>query len=281
MKLGLYGINLGACAHPDCAAAVARACEEAGYESLWTAEHVVLPDPQKPPSPVPPETEILDPAVSLAFVAAHTQRVKLATGIVILPQRNPVVLAKELASLDRLSGGRLVLGVAAGYLEPEFDAVGADFHTRGARTDEYIDAIRALWASERPSFAGPTVRFSGIQSRPLPTQRPGPPIVIGGMSEAALRRAQQRGDGWYGFALDPDATADVLARLERAGAGVERDAPLEITITPPPGALEPDTIARYAELGVDRLVPIGLGADPEAVAAWVERHAEAMQRAGV
>jgi probable F420-dependent oxidoreductase len=281
VNLGLYGINLGPCAHPECAAAMARACEEAGYESLWTAEHVVLPDPQAPPSPVPPETEILDPAVSLAFVAAHTKRIRLATGIVILPQRNPVVLAKEFASLDRLSGGRLILGVAAGYLEAEFAAIGADFHTRGARTDEFIDAIRALWADEEPRFEGPTVRFSGIQSRPLPTQRPGPPIVIGGLSDAALRRAQRRGDGWYGFALDPDATAGVLERLRKAGVGVERDAPLEITITPPPGAFDPDAIARYAELGVDRLVPIGLGAGPEDVAASVARYAEAMQRAGL
>lgn len=281
MKLGLYGINVGPCAHPDCAAAVARACEAAGYESLWTAEHVVLPDPQAPPSPVPPETEILDPAVSLAFVAAHTQRIRLATGIVILPQRNPVVLAKEFASLDRLSGGRLILGVAAGYLEPEFAAIGADFHARGARTDEYVDAIRALWAEEQPRFAGPTVRFEGIQSRPLPSQRPAPPIVIGGLSDAALRRAQRRGDGWYGFALDPDATAGVLDRLRKAGDGIERDATLEITITPPPGAFDPDAIARYAELGVDRLVPLGLGAGPEDVAASVARYAETMQRAGV
>jgi probable F420-dependent oxidoreductase len=254
---------------------VARACEAAGFESLWTAEHVVLPDPQAPPSPVPPETEILDPAVSLAFVAAHTERVRLATGIVILPQRNPVVLAKEFASLDRLSNGRLVFGVAAGYLEAEFAAVGAEFHTRGARTDEFIDAIRELWASERPSFAGPTVRFAGIQSRPLPTQRPGPPIVVGGLSDAALRRAQRRGDGWYGFALDPDATAGVLERLRRAGEGVERAAPLEITVTPPPGRFDAETVERYAELGVDRLVPLGLGSDVDAVVARAEGYAEA------
>ncbi len=281
MKLGLYGINIGPCAHPEAAARVARACEAAGYESLWTAEHVVLPDPQAPPSPVPPETEILDPAVALAFVAAHTERIRLATGIVILPQRNPVVLAKEFASLDRLSNGRVILGLAAGYLEAEFAAIGASFGDRGARTDEYIDALRELFAKEHPSFAGATVRFDGIQSRPLPTQRPGPPIVIGGQSDPALHRAQQRGDGLYGFALDVDATAGVLERLQRAGEGIDRAAPLEITITPPPVGFGPEMIERYAELGVHRLVPIGLGRDAEEVLAGVAAYAEALEGSGL
>jgi len=283
MKLGLYGVNVGACARPEAAARVARAAEAAGYDSLWTAEHVVLPDPQEPPSPVPPETELLDPAVSLAFLAAHTERVKLATGIVILPQRNPVVMAKEFASVDRLSGGRLVLGVAAGYLEPEFRAVGASFHDRGARTDEYIDAIVALWSQERPRFEGPTVRFGGIQSRPLPEQRPHPPIVIGGLSDPALRRAWRRGSGWYGFALDLDAAAEALARLRAARDAVpeaERAAGLEVTITPP-RPLSPDDVARYADLGVDRLVPLGLGGSADDVLARVEAEAEALSRYGL
>jgi len=278
MKLGLYGINLGACARPDVAARVAQACESLGFESLWTAEHVVLPDPQKPPSPVPPGTELLDPAVALAFVAALTERIRLATGIVILPQRNPVVLAKEFASLDRLSGGRLIFGVAAGYLEAEFRAIGAPFAERGARTDEYIDVIRELWTSEQPSFAGETIRFSGIQSRPLPVQRPCPPFVIGGQSDAALRRAQLRGDGWYGFALDPKATAAILERLRKAGAGIARERPpLELTITPPPGRFDAELVARYAELGVHRLVPIGLGRSADELVACAERYAEALR----
>lgn len=282
MKLGLYGINLGACAWPEAAERVARACEAAGYESLWTAEHVVLPDPQVPPSPVPPDTEILDPAVSLAYVAACTTRIRLATGIVILPQRNPVVLAKEFASLDRLSRGRLILGVAAGYLKPEFDALGASFHDRGARTDEYLDALLELWTSDHPRFSGPTVRFAGIQCRPRPLQSPHPPILIGGQSDAALRRAWERGDGWYGFALDLEATAAILDRFRRIGREVDRRGPPpEITITPPPGRFDEDLVRAYAELGVARLVPLGLGAHADEVLATAERCAEVFRRAGV
>ena len=281
MKMGLYGLNVGACAQPETAARVARAAEEAGFDSLWTAEHVVLPDPQAPPSPLPPHSELLDPAVSLAFLAAHTERVLLATGIVILPQRNPVVLAKEFASVDRLSGGRLLFGVAAGYLEPEFEAIGAPFRDRGARTDEFIEAIRALWGDDDPRFEGDTVRFDAIQQRPLPTQRPHPPFVIGGMSDAALRRAQRRGDGWYGFALDVDATAAILERL-RAAASVREAgrAELEVTITPP-APLDGETIARYAELGVHRLVPLGMGRDADHIIGVVAREAEALAKSGL
>ena len=115
MKFGLYGINTGPCSDPDVASRVAKAAEAAGFDSVWTAEHVVLPDPQAPPSPAPPQMKLLDPAVALSFLAAHTTKLLLATGIIILPQRNPVVLAKELASVDRLSKGRLVFGLGAGY----------------------------------------------------------------------------------------------------------------------------------------------------------------------
>ena len=131
VKFGVFGINVGACASPQTAAKVARAAERAGFESVWTGEHVVLPDPQVAPSPLPPRTPMLDPAVALTWVAAHTESIRLGTGIIILPQRNPVVLAKELASLDVLSGGRLLFGIGAGYLEAEFSA--ARRAVRGAR----------------------------------------------------------------------------------------------------------------------------------------------------
>ena len=193
MKLGLYGINLGPCADSQTAASVARAAEKAGFESLWTAEHVVLPDPQVPPSPVPAETPFLDPAVALSHVAAHTGTIRLATGIIILPQRNPLVLAKEMASVDVLSGGRLIFGIGAGYLRPEFEALGAPFEDRGERTNEYIEAIRALWTQEAPRFEGRFVSFAGIDAQPRPIQKPHPPIVVGGLSPPALRRAARQG----------------------------------------------------------------------------------------
>jgi len=276
MKIGLYGMNLGPCAEPETAARVARLAEDAGFESLWTAEHVVLPDPQVPPSPVPPQTRLLDPAVALAFAAAHTRRVRLATGIVILPQRNPVVLAKEMASLDVLSNGRLELGVGAGYLRAEFAAIGAPFAERGARTDEYLDAMVALWTQEKPRFDGRFVSFAGVDAHPRPVQKPHPPIHVGGQSDGAYRRAVTRGRGWYGFALDLAGTRRCLEGLARAAREVERPAPLaaqgplEITITPPPGA-GPDDVARYAELGVHRLVLLALGRSGDEIAAFVEK----------
>ena len=148
MKVGLFGINNGICADPAIAMRAARAAEDAGFESLWTGEHVVLPDPQAPPSPAPPDTAMADPSVWLGLLAGCTERIGLGTGIIILPQRNPVELAKELASVDVASGGRLLFGLGAGYLEPEFRALGAPFEERGARTDEYIDVLRALWTME-------------------------------------------------------------------------------------------------------------------------------------
>lgn len=279
MKLGLYGINFGVCTQPDDVVRVARAAEAAGFESVWTAEHVVLPDPQVPPSPVPAHVPILDPAVALAFVAAHTTRIRLATGIVILPQRNPVVLAKEMASLDVLSKGRLILGVGVGYLKPEFDAIGADFAHRGARMDESLDAILALWTQAKPAFAGETIRFGGIDAQPRPAQRPHPPIVIGATTPPAWRRTVARANGWYGFAMDPDTTRRQIEGLAVAARGIERPAalgPLAYTVTPPPGPIDRDGVARYADLGVERLVLLPLARSADELVAFVERSAEAV-----
>jgi probable F420-dependent oxidoreductase len=276
VKLGLFGINFAACAQPETAVRVARAAEAAGFDSVWTGEHVVLPDPQVPPSPSPPQTPFLDPAVALAWVAAHTTRLRLATGIVILPQRNPVLLAKEMASLDVVSNGRLTLGVGVGYLEPEFDAIGADFERRGARMDEYVDAILALWTQEKPAFAGETIRFGGIDAQPRPVQKPHPPLVIGAHSPPAWRRTVARANGWYGFAMHPDAVAKQKAGLAEAAKRVERPASLgalELTVTPPPGIPDRDSVRRYEDLGVARLVLLPLFRSADDGVAFVERAA--------
>jgi probable F420-dependent oxidoreductase len=280
LHFGFFGINTGPCAAPETAARVARAAEAAGFESVWTGEHVVLPDPQAPPSPAPPQHPMLDPAVALAFLAAHTERLRLATGIIILPQRNPVVLAKELASVDVLSQGRLIFGLAAGYLKPEFAALGARFDDRGARTDEYIDAIRALWTEEKPAFAGRTVRFAGIDAQPRPVQKPHPPIVVGGTSPAALRRAVSRGNGWYGFLRDLETTKADLAGLAAARRQVERPAALgtlEISVTPSPRS-DLESLLRYRDLGVDRLVLLPNARDAASIVRWVDETAESLVR---
>ena len=256
MKFGYFGLNMGPFCDAENMASLVRLVEEVGFESIWTGEHVVLIDPQAPPSPAPPETPFLDTIAALAFAAAHSRKLLLGSGIILLPQRNPVVLAKELAGVDVLSGGRLLFGAGVGYVPGEYETLGIPFAERGARMDEHIDVIRTLWTQEKPQFSGRFTNFSGIQSRPLPLQRPHPPIHVGGMSTAAHRRAVARGNGWYGFFQDLAATEAALASLEEAAKEIERPVELgdlEISITPP-GAVDADTVKRFEDLGVHRLI---------------------------
>ena len=256
MKIGFFGINFGVCGNLEAMVFVAKAAEQAGLESVWTGEHVVLPDPRVPPSPSEPQTPFLDPLIALSHIAAHTTNLRLGTGIIILPQRNPVVLAKELASLDVVSKGRLIFGLGAGYLEPEFRAIGAPFEQRGVFTDEAIEVLKALWTMPQPAYEGRFFSFSDIDAQPRPVQKPYPPIVIGGVSQHGARRAVRYGNGWYGFRTDIEATkrclnwmSDYIARGERPTALGE----LEISVTPP-FPVSQDVVRQYEELGVHRLI---------------------------
>lgn len=275
MKFALFGINAGPCATPQVSRSVAQAAEAAGFESLWTGEHVVLPDPQEPPSPAPPLTPLLHPSTALSHLAAVTSTIKLGTGITLLAQRNALVLAKEMASLDVLSEGRLILGLGAGYLKAEFDALGVNFEERGPRTDEYMDAMRELWTSDNPTFSGRFVNFSGIQSRPKPVQAGGPPYVIGGTSPAAFRRAVTHCQGWYGFAMDHDTTAKCLEGLRAAADKYERPSSLgelEVSVTPREPLTRKDADL-YAEMGVNRLILLQTGRNESDLLAFVEETA--------
>ncbi|MCP5070566.1 MAG: LLM class F420-dependent oxidoreductase [bacterium] len=192
-----------------------------------------------------------DPLIWLAYVAAATRKLRLATGILILPQRNPVVLAKMLASLDRLSGGRMLLGVGVGWVREEAEAVGTRFEDRGRRTDEYIEAMRALWRSPHSSFAGETVRFEGVVSRPKPVQPGGVPIHIGGHSPAAARRAGRIGDGFYPLGVGGEELSRLLKVLAETAREHGRDpGAIEITCV---GTLEPEVARGYQRVGVDRM----------------------------
>jgi probable F420-dependent oxidoreductase len=251
MKLALFGLHRGSSADPDVLARRTRAAEEAGFESLWVGDHVALPFDAPDPATQPR----LEAVTAVTHMAALTSRVRLAIGVVVLPQRQPVLLAKQLASIDVLSKGRLIVGVGAGYVERELRALGASLADRGARMDEHLAAMRALWDEPAPSFHGRFVSFDGVVQRPRPVQRPHPPIVVGGHSRSALLRAVRAGDGWYGWELDPAQTALALADLR----GLARDGQrppglgeLEITITPP-GVPDLDTVRRYAAAGVHRL----------------------------
>jgi probable F420-dependent oxidoreductase len=220
-----------------------------------------------------PDEPLHDPLVALAFAAARTTRIRLATGIVNLPQRNPLVLAKQLASLDSLSDGRLIFGMGVGYLEPEMTAVGVPMGRRGSRADEYLAAMRALWEEERPSFEGEFVRFSGVNAHPRPIQRP-LPVVIGGHSRAAHRRAARSGQGWYGFMLDLDETEEQVeslrGQIEDAGRDISE---LELTVSPD-GEIDAETVEAYGRLGVDRLVLVPrFGDSPDEVEQFARRQA--------
>lgn len=251
LKLGLFGLHRGSSAEPDMLVRRARLAEEAGFESLWVGDHIALPADGR----YPPDQPRLEALVTLTYLAAMTSRVRLAAGVIVLPQRQPVLLAKQLSSIDLLSKGRLTVGLGVGYVEPELRALGTTLADRGARTDEFLAAMRRLWDEPTPSFDGRFVSFADVLQRPRPVQQPHPPIVIGGQSSAAYRRAIQAGNGWYGFDLDLEETAQALAGLRDAASRYERPAglgELEITITPH-GTVDLDTARRYADMGVHRL----------------------------
>jgi len=271
MKFGLFGINLGPCANPQIAASVAKAAEVAGFGSLWTGEHVVLTDPQLPPSPAPPLTPFLDPAVALGFLAAHTKSIRLGTGIIILPQRNPVVLAKQLASLDVLCAGRLIFGIGIGYLKPEFEAIGVPFDRKGPRAEEFLKAIISLWTMDKPEFRGKFVSFGGINAMPRPVQKPHPEIVFGGHTSEAFSRAARLAKGWYGFALDLEGAKKCVEGLRAAcnNAG-RRFEELEVSITPR-GPIDLAEAGRFAALGVHRLILFERAADQAGLMSFIAK----------
>lgn len=251
LKLALFGLHRGSSTDPDTLVRRARLAEEAGFESLWVGDHIALPSFAADP----PEQPRLEALSALAYLSAVTGRVRLGVGVIVLPQRQPVLLAKQLTSIDILSKGRLIVGIGVGHVEPELRAFGVALADRGARTDEFLAAMRALWDEPTPAFTGRFVSFAGIIERPRPVQRPHPPIVVGGQSPAAFRRTIETGNGWYGFDLNIEETTRALAGLREAASRYERPkalGELDITITPR-GPVNLEMARRYADLGADRL----------------------------
>jgi len=277
-SLGMFGINFGPMGDPATMVQVAQAAERSGYDSVWTGEHIVLPDPQAAPSPAPPESVFVDTAAALSYLAAVTETIKLGTGIIILPQRQPAVLAKSLASVDHLSGGRLMFGLGVGYLEPEMTACSTPMGRRGERADEYLSAMRALWTEDAASFDGEFVRFSGVTANPKPVQSD-LHTVVGGHSRRASRRAVSSAHGWYGFMRDPETAAADIAQLRAAANEVERPdhlGELEVSVTPA-RRLNQEDFDAYAEAGVHRIiVQAGRSATtPADLVTFVEQNAPA------
>ena len=269
MRFGIIFANVGRAVTPDGAEALARIAEENGFESLWTVEHVVVPAEYKSPYPYSPtgrmpgpeESPIPDPLIWLTWVAAATRTIRLATGVLILPQRTPAVLAKEVATLDLLSGGRVTLGVGVGWLEEEFRALGVPFEHRGSRTDEYIEALRVLWNDAEPTYHGRFVDFERAKSYPKPVQPGGVPIAVGGHTQAAARRAGRLGDEFFPGVAGGEQLPALIEVMRAAAVDAGRD-PDAIGVTAG-GAMDVDGVKRLAELGVNRVVVPNLGGDPE------------------
>ena len=281
MKLGVFGLNSKVSVSPDVVRPLVEHCEALGYESWWAGEHVVLPSPRVAPAPMDPEDAILDPLIHLTYVAAVSSTLLLGTGIIILPQRNPLVLAKQVASLDVLSGGRVMLGIGAGYLEPELHAIGVTLAERGSRTDDHLGAMRAIWYDPAPvTFTGMHTDFAGIDAHPRPARSI--PLVIGGHSPSAYRRAVEQGHGWYGFHRSPEQAAEsigaIRAAIEEHGRPGDLG-PIEISITPS-RPLTADTVRAYRDAGVHRLIVNPLPVeDPTAIAAFLTEQATAVDLA--
>jgi probable F420-dependent oxidoreductase len=257
VKIGvrLYGTD------PDALVEKAIWAERLGFESLWRGDHLLIPHEVASTypytssgiAPLDAAGPVLDVLGVLAFVAQATSRIRLVTGVLILPLRHPVQIARAVGTLDVLSKGRAVLGIGVGWLREEFELLNSDYGTRGARTDEAIRLITALWTQTAPAFDGEHYRVHGATFEPKPVQRPRPPIIAGGESPAARRRAALLCDGWYGHVTSPEEAAKVAADLRRRRAQHGSTAPFEITVRANP-TLTREDLARFQDVGVDRLV---------------------------
>ena len=262
MRIGVSLPNVGLDHGKEMVLPVAEAAERLGFDSVWVAHHVTLPYERDSKYPyghsgtevaMSPGMQWLDPLVTLSMVAAVTDRVRLGTSVLVLPYRNPVNLAAEVAALDVLSDGRFVLGVGAGWMKEEFRVLGIDPAERGARTDEHIEALRVLWTQDPASFDGRFTRFDGIVLATTPRTAGGPSVWVGGNTDVALRRALRLGDGWHGFEVFPEDMPQIRAGLERAAEEVGRD-PGELALSVvrgliPPGREEESFIPERRMLG--------------------------------
>jgi probable F420-dependent oxidoreductase len=261
MNFGIAFANAGPFAHPGPLVDLAQTAEAAGMESLWTVEHVVVPVGYKSEYPYsndgrmpgPESAPIPDPILPLAYVAAVTEKIRLATGILILPQRHPLYVAKEMATLDLLSGGRAILGIGVGWLAEEFAALGLDFDTRAARTREAAEALRALWKEGPCSFDGKFFRWKDLESNPKPVQPGGIPIVIGGHTDLAAKRAARYGDGFFPGRGDQAQLEHLIGVLRAECERIGRN-PNEIEITAALPSRKPEKIVAMARLGISRFV---------------------------
>jgi probable F420-dependent oxidoreductase len=275
MRIGLHALGIGTGARPEVIRAVATAAEAAGFATLWAGEHVVLVDQPASRYPystdgriaVPADADWLDPLLALSFAAAVTTSIGLATGVLLLPEHNPVVAAKQAATLDVLSAGRLTLGVGIGWSAEEFAALGVPFPRRAQRTAEYVAAMRTLWADDPASFSGEFTRFDSVRVNPKPVR--GSRIVLGGNSDPSLARVATFGDGWYGFNLPVAAVAERVEALTEQCQLRNRN-PRDLTVAVALSDAASADLLAVAEIGVTELVLVAAPPlDPLAATVWV------------
>ncbi len=287
MKFGLMYADAGPFAFPELLTHLAQTAERVGVESLWTVEHVVIPlgyastYPYDPSGkiPAPEQLPIPDPFVALAYAAAVTKTIRLATGIVILPQRHPLYVAKEVATVDVLSHGRMILGIGVGWLAEEFQALGIPFAERGARTAEAVRALRSLWKDEAEPFEGKFYRWPKVESHPKPVQKPGVPIVVGGHTELAARRAARYGDGFFPGVADEAKLTWLLGIMREECGKIGRD-PATIEITSGRGAPTGDSVKALRDLGVARFVLPPPAYDPDGLTRGLEQLGDLIAKVG-
>src|SRR5438046_2452037 len=278
MKIGFFAVGVGATVEPQAVRAVAMAAERLGFATLWAPEHVVLVEEYASKYPYSSgrfpggaEIPIADPFTTLAYAAACTTTIRLGTGICLVPEHNPLILAKTAATLDRLSGGRFILGAGVGWLAEEFAALGVPFEHRGARTREYIEVMRKLWTESSSTHHGRFVDFASVLSYPKPAASRAIPVWFGGESPAALRRVAEYGDGWIGFKVGPDSAADKIRQIEELlQANGRRRADVTLALSPYTDPIKPDDLKRYRDAGADEvslLLRGRPGSDAEIVAA--------------
>jgi probable F420-dependent oxidoreductase len=260
MKIGFFAIGIGNLARPELITALAKDAERLNFATIWAPEHVVFlerfssryPYSRGHNLPITTEIPLLNPFLALTYAAAHTTRIRLATGICLVPEYNPLLLAKICATLDYLSSGRLALGIGIGWLREEFDALGIPWERRAQRTREYVEAMRCVWGTGR-SYSAEFVNFDGAVSYPKPLSGGTLTVLVGGQTEAALKRAASYGNGWCGFNLTPEETAQAISRLrELLAANGRQGDRFEFAVSPTAEAT-PDDMKRYRDAGVDEL----------------------------
>jgi probable F420-dependent oxidoreductase len=263
MKIGILAMASGKMAGGELLKTISINAERLGVATLWAPEHVVLLDQYESKYPyaadgrfaAPTGAPVLDPFVTLATIGAVTSKIRLATGICLVPEHNPVVLGKVIATLDFLTGGRALLGVGIGWLAEEFQALGIPFERRADRTREYIAAMRQLWGQDPSSYSGEFVRFDNVRSKPKPIQGGKLPVFFGGESGPALRRVAEYGDGWCGFNLLPDEAAAKIKRIEEMLKANGRSlSDVEIAVSPTGKRITRDDLKRYRDAGVSEVV---------------------------